>query len=219
VAIPSTHISLLCDVRTGGRQDEAWTVFHARYRSVILGWCLRRGLSAENAEDLTQDVLVKLFQHLPNYSHDPARGQFRGWLKTVVSNALSDFWRRQGRRPERAGVGGSAFLDRLGELANPEPAGELSVVIEEHAQTTAAKILDQVRARVKETTWQAFYQTMVEQRPAAVIAADLKLSVASVYKATYRVKQMLQEEYRHVYHLRGDANPLPGPADPGETPA
>jgi hypothetical protein len=51
---------------------------------------------------------------------------------------------------------------------------------------------------VKETTWQAFYQTMVEQRPAAQVAGDLGLSVATVYKAGYRVKRMLLEEYRHV---------------------
>jgi RNA polymerase sigma-70 factor (ECF subfamily) len=219
VQIPSTHISLLCDVGAPGRQDEAWAVFQARYRDVILGWCLRRGLSPESAEDLTQDVLLKLFEQLPHYSHDPSRGQFRGWLKAVVNNALTDFWRRQQRRPERGGVGGTAFLERLGELASPEPASELSVAIEEHAQTTAAEIFERVRAKVKETTWQAFYQTMVEQRPAALVATELNLSVASVYKANYRVKQMVQEEYRHVYHPSGEPDPLSGPADTGETSA
>jgi RNA polymerase sigma-70 factor (ECF subfamily) len=94
VAIPSTHISLLSDLREDGRHDEAWAVFHARYRGVILGWCLRRGLPPDSAEDLTQDILLKLFQELPRYRHDPARGQFRGWLKVVVNNALTDFWRR-----------------------------------------------------------------------------------------------------------------------------
>jgi RNA polymerase sigma-70 factor (ECF subfamily) len=217
--IPSTHISLLCDVGAGERRDEAWAVFQARYRDVIHGWCLRRGLSPECAEDLTQDVLLKLFEQLPRYSHDPSRGQFRGWLKAVVNNALTDFWRRQNRRPERGGVGGTAFLERLGELASPEPAGELSVAIEAHAQTTAGEILDRVRDKVKETTWQAFYQTMVGQRPAAELAAELNLSVASVYKATYRVKQMVQEEYRHAYQPSGDSDRLPGSADAGETPA
>src|SRR5262249_22416010 len=114
VPIPSTHISLLCDLRADNRQDRAWTVFHARYRGVIFGWCLRRGLSSEGAEDLTQDVLLKLFQQLPRYSHDPARGQFRGWLKAVVNNTLTDFWRRQRQRPDQGPIGGTTFLERLG---------------------------------------------------------------------------------------------------------
>src|SRR5262245_35277054 len=28
--IPSTHVSLLCELREGGRRDEAWAVFEAR---------------------------------------------------------------------------------------------------------------------------------------------------------------------------------------------
>ena len=218
MAIPSTHISLLCDVRTDGRRDEAWAVFHTRYRAVILGWCLRRGLPPDAAEDLTQDVLLKLFRHLPRYRHDPARGQFRGWLKTVVNNALTDFWRRQQGRPER-GVGGTAFLERLGDLASPEAAAELSGAIEDRSRTTAAEVLERVRARLKETTWQAFYQTVVDERPAAEVAAELKLSVASVYKASYRVKQMLLEEYRHVHGNHGDPDTLPGTGDVGPAPA
>jgi len=217
--IPSTHISLLCDVREGARRHEAWAVFQTRYRGVIVGWCLRRGLSADSAEDLTQDVMLKLFQQLPQHSHDPSRGQFRGWLKAVVNNALTDFWRRQRRRPERGGVGGTAFQERLGDLASPEAAGELSEVIEGHARTTAAEVLERVRAKLKETTWQAFYQTMVEQRPAAEVAAELKLSVASVYKANYRVKQMLLQEYRHGHEPSSHPDPLPGPGDAPEIPA
>ena len=218
MAIPSTHISLLCELgKSGG--DESWTVFHARYRGVIFGWCQHRGLSPDDAEDLTQDVLLKLFQQLPQYRHDPARGLFRSWLKTVVNNALTDFWRRQQQRLERT-VNNTALLDQQGGLASPEAATELSIAIEDQAQTIAADILERVRVKVRETTWQAFYQMMVEQRPAAEVAEALNLSVATVYKANYRVKHMLLQEYHHVHTQRGvPDDPLPGPRDAGETPA
>jgi RNA polymerase sigma-70 factor (ECF subfamily) len=208
----------LCDLREGVRREEAWAAFQARYRDVIFGWCLRRGLSAHTAEDLTQDVLLKLFEQLPRYQHDPQRGQFRGWLKTVVNNALTDFWRKQRRRPERDAVGGSHFHERLGDVESPEAAGELSSVIESQAQATATEVFDRVRAKVKDTTWQAFFERMVEGRPVADVAADLNLSITSVYKASYRVKQMLLEEYRHVRDHRGDPDPVPGSADAPEPP-
>jgi RNA polymerase sigma-70 factor (ECF subfamily) len=219
VAIPSTHISLLCELGEGGGHDEAWTAFDARYRGVILGWCLRRGLPPDGAEDLTQDILLKLFQQLPRYSHDPARGPFRSWLKAVVNNALTDFWRGQRKRPERGGLGGTAFLERLGGLASPEAATDLSSAIEDQAQAIAAEVLERVRTKVKETTWQAFYQTMVEQRPAAEVAAALNLSIATVYKSNYRIKQMLLQEYRHVHAHRGGPDPLPGSGDAEQAPA
>jgi RNA polymerase sigma-70 factor (ECF subfamily) len=217
VSMPSTHISLLCDIREDHCRDEAWAAFHARYHDVILNWCVRRGLPRDDTEDLTQDVLLKLFRQLPTYNHDPARGQFRGWLKVVVNNALTDFWRQ--RRPESAAVGGTTFLMWVAEVASPEAAIELSTAIEDHARTIAAQIVERVRAKLKETTWQAFYQTMIDERPAAEVAAGLNLHVTSVYKATYRVKQMLLQEYRHVHLPGGDPSPVSGAGGARETPA
>jgi RNA polymerase sigma factor (sigma-70 family) len=118
VPIPTTHASLLDDIRADRRRDEVWAVFDARYHGVILGWCVRRGLSLDEAEDLTQDVMLKLFQQLPWYTHDPDRGRFRNWLKTVVNNAIIDFWRLRERREERPAVGGTNFLDLAAGLAS-----------------------------------------------------------------------------------------------------
>src|SRR5262249_25254569 len=113
---PSTHFSLLGGLRDDHRRDELWAAFSARYRDVIVGWCVRRGLRGADAEDLVQDVLLKLFQQLPAHRHDPARGRFRSWLKAVVNNTLTDYWRRRG--PDRGAVGGTAFLARAAELAS-----------------------------------------------------------------------------------------------------
>jgi RNA polymerase sigma-70 factor (ECF subfamily) len=212
VDLPSTHASLLCDLREDNRRDETWAMFHSRYHRVILRWCARRGLPWDAAEDLTQDVLLKLFQRLPEYQHDPARGQFRGWLKAVVNNALTDFWRRQ----SGCAVGGTAFLVRAAVLPSPEAAVELSTAIEGHARVTAAVVVERVRAKLKETTWEAFYQVMVEGRPGAEVAAGLNLSIASVYKATYRVKQMLLQESRDAFI---SSDPVSGSGGAGETPA
>ena len=106
--IPSTHDSLLAAL---GQEpaESAWAAFHDRYREVILAWCRRRGLEAE-AEDVTQEILLKLLRVLPQHVHDPGHGLFRSWLKTVVQNALRDYWRKNQRHPEPPGIGGSTFL-------------------------------------------------------------------------------------------------------------
>lgn len=208
MSIPSTHFSLLRDIQTDGRQEDAWTAFHSRYHGVILNWCSRRGLPLDEGEDLTQDVMVKLFQQLPKYHHNPDRGQFRGWLKTVVNNAIVDYWRRRQRREESPAIGGTTFLDMAAGLASPEAALELSTEIERHATTSAAEIIERVRAKLKDSTWQAFYLSTVDERPASEIAASLNLSIAAVYKATYRVKQLLLEEHRHAQLSHGGSDSL-----------
>jgi RNA polymerase sigma-70 factor (ECF subfamily) len=193
--LPSTHASLLFALQRADHREEAWAGFHARYRDVILGWCRRQGFRPDAAEDLTQDVLLKLFRELPRHTHDPARGRFRSWLKAVVHNALADFRRRRQNHPNPSAVGGTAFLERVARLEAPESVEDLTDTIERHAGRTAAEVFARVRARLEETTWQAFYQRMVEQRPAADVAAALGLSVGAVYKYTLRVKEMVIREY------------------------
>jgi RNA polymerase sigma-70 factor (ECF subfamily) len=209
--IPSTHASLFVPLQQGEQSPAAWAAFHARYHDVILTWCRRRELSSACAEDLTQEIWLKLLRDIHTYN--PEKGRLRSWLKTVVNNTLTDYWRRQQAKPERGGVGGSAFLERLAGLADPEAAEELSGAIERQTNSSAADILARVQARLHQTTWQAFYQTLIEQRPAKEVAQELGLSVSAVYKHTYRVKQMLHEEYLHVHPSEPGAH-LPGDDDP-----
>jgi len=213
--LPSTHASVFLPAdRDGVFPADRLEALHRRYRDVILGWCRRRELSAECAEDVAQEIWLKLAREI--HTFDPAKGRFRSWLKAVVNNAVVDYWRRQDRQPVRAGVGGSVFLERLANLAGPEASAELSVVIERQADNIATEVLARVRARLNESTWQSFYLSQVERRSAGEVAKKLGIGIASVYKNTYRVKQMLQEEYKHVHpdgqgivlSERDDAEPI-----------
>ena len=71
MTIPSTHMSLLRALGEESRREDAWAVFQACYREVILGWCRRRGLDRHTAEDLTQEILIKLLEALPHTSTTP----------------------------------------------------------------------------------------------------------------------------------------------------
>ena len=196
MTIPSTHLSLLQALGKEGRRDDAWAVFQAGYRDVIHGWCQRYGLDLHAAEDLTQEILIKLLEALPHHEHNPQRGRFRSWLKTVVRHVLADRRRRQRRRLEPGGVGGSTALEWLGELPSPDAVEELSVAVERRAAAWEAEVLDRVRAKVAPASWAAFCQRMIERRPAADVAAELGLSVGAVYKAAERIKRMVIEECR-----------------------
>jgi RNA polymerase sigma-70 factor (ECF subfamily) len=194
MTIPSTHISLLCALGEESRQEDAWAVFQAAYREVILGWCKRRGLNRDAAEDLTQEILIKLLNALPHYKHQADRGRFRSWLKTVVENVLSDHLRRQRRRPEPVGVGGSAALERLYDVPTPVAAEELSDAVDKRTSAWEAEVLDRVRARVEPASWEAFCRRMIGRRPASEVAAELGLTVGAVYKAAERIKRMVIQE-------------------------
>ena len=54
--------------------------------------------------------------------------------------------------------------------------------------------MELIRAEFKESTWQAFYRTAVDARPAAEVAEELGISLRAVYQAKYRVMRRIRRE-------------------------
>jgi RNA polymerase sigma-70 factor, ECF subfamily len=94
----------------------AWEKLVVRYSKRIYNLCYRFVERADQAEDLTQDVFVKVFRNLNNYK--PETGSFVTWLMSVSRNLLIDHYRQS--KDERATVSASgdeeeeqSFLETL----------------------------------------------------------------------------------------------------------
>jgi len=81
------------------RGDEtAWRELVARHTRRVFGIAYRFVGRVDEAEDLTQDIFVKVFQSLDRYRESD--GAFSTWVGTVARNHAIDDYRR--RRQERA---------------------------------------------------------------------------------------------------------------------
>src|SRR6266478_6773050 len=88
--LPTTRVTLLIQLRQEPSDQAGWDEFVERYGRHIYRWCRQWKLQDADAEDVTQDILVKLIQKLRAFAYDPSRS-FRGWLKTVTHHAWRDF--------------------------------------------------------------------------------------------------------------------------------
>ena len=70
----------------------AWEGLVATYHRRIYAHCYRFTGSHVEAEDMTQDIFVKLYCNLSSY--DTGRGSFHHWLQNVTRNHLVDYFRR-----------------------------------------------------------------------------------------------------------------------------
>src|SRR5690349_3856948 len=95
-----TSPTLLGRLRQNPTDQAAWDAFVARYGPKILGWCRQWDVRGADAEDVAQNVLLKLAQKMRDFAYDRSRS-FRGWLKTITRHACSDFLESR----ERAGQG------------------------------------------------------------------------------------------------------------------
>jgi RNA polymerase sigma-70 factor (ECF subfamily) len=189
MADSGTRITLLGRLRRDPTNQTAWNEFVDQYGPKIMGWCQKWRLQEADAQDVTQNVLLKLAEKLRDFSYDPTRS-FRAWLKTVAQNACSDFL--QGRQKPGLGSGDSL----IGQfLLNAEARQDLLQHLEqEFDREILEEAMLRVRLRVAPQTWQAFWLTAYESLSGAEAAARIPMQVAQVYVAKRRVQKMLQEE-------------------------
>jgi len=185
-----TSMTLLDQLHDNPSDPRAWSLFVERYQPRIHAWCLTWGLQPSDAEDVVQDVLVKLFAAMSKFQYDPARS-FRAWLKTVTKHVWCDFLAARRKDPGRT----AGPIDTIADSSDAR--SDLERQIEDAFDAELIELaMDRVRKRVKPATWQAFQLTVVEGLSGADAAQKLQIPVAHVFVAKNRVQKMLQEEAR-----------------------
>ena len=70
----------------------AWTELVKTHHRRVYALCYRFTGSGSDAEDLTQDVFLKVYGNLSSFDTD--RGSFQTWITTLTRNLLVDHFRR-----------------------------------------------------------------------------------------------------------------------------
>jgi RNA polymerase sigma-70 factor (ECF subfamily) len=177
----STPVSLLERLRRPG--DEAsWARFVDLYTPLLLHWARRTGLKEPDAADLIQEVFQILVQKLPGFAYDRNRS-FRGWLHTVLLNQWRTGLRRRTEQP----------LDD-GDADRVEAADQDGFIEKEYRDYLISRALQVMETDFQPSTWQACWQHVACNKPAATVAAELGITVRAVYLAKARVLRRLREE-------------------------
>jgi RNA polymerase sigma-70 factor (ECF subfamily) len=173
---------------------EAWDEFVRRYHPMIHAWCVKWGLQVSDADDVAQDVLVKLLAAMRKFQYDPSRS-FSGWLRIVTHNTWTDFCNDRRKEPGQIDPGIS-----IAESGAPrvEFEHQIESLFDRDLFETAMR---RIAKRVKPVTWDAFQLTALEGLSGQVVGERLKIPVAHVYVAKNRVQKLIQEEIRK---MKGD---------------
>lgn len=185
-----TSVSLLARLGQGEEDLEAWQEFVDRYGSRIFEWCRNRRLQPHDAEDVTQEVLIRLAKSLGSFEYDQTQ-TFRGWLRRITENAVIDFF-RQRRSRGRISVGyelleGTEAREDLTQRLND--AFDLELLDVAKAR---------VKSRVENRRWRAWEMTAVDGQTGESVAAQLEMKVPTVYSSRYQVQKMIADEVKRL---------------------
>ncbi len=131
----------------------AWAALVRAHHGRVYGLCFRFTGSPQDAEDLTQDVFLKMYGRLGAF--DGARGSLAVWVTTVTRNHLVDHYRRS--RVERASESLDAGWDLPAEEVRQFPledtrpgphAQALQRELEREVQGALARVSPELREAV-----------------------------------------------------------------------
>ena len=78
--------------RCVGGDAAAWEEIVQRFHRRIYNVCYRFAGDADSAQDLTQEVFIKMYRTLSTY--DSGKGAFMTWVTTITRNLLVDHFRK-----------------------------------------------------------------------------------------------------------------------------
>ncbi len=185
----TTSLTLLNKIRDESGNNEVWREFVERYGTRIYQWALTRKLQASDAEDVTQDVLLKLARNFAKFEYDPEQS-FRGWLRRVTENTITDFVRARANR--EPALGGTEVL----EVVASQPA---RLQLHEYlAEAFDLEVLEEaksrVRKRVNEKRWESWDLLANHGKSGQEVASVLGISAGVAYANKNHVQKLIKEE-------------------------
>jgi RNA polymerase sigma factor (sigma-70 family) len=177
-----TNVALIAKVRD--RSDvESWRQFYQFYQPLLARYMRRLGLDDHTANDVIQDVFVRLLQALPTFQLDSERGRFRAYLWRLTYSALVDQARRVKARRQAEEHWVKRF-QRDDEAESRKLHEELNEINQQQILEIA---MPRVRALMSSRAWKCFEERCLRDRPGAVIAAEMGMTDKAVFVYASRV--------------------------------
>jgi RNA polymerase sigma-70 factor (ECF subfamily) len=186
----STSNSLLARARA--HDADAWRRLAQLYAPVVYQWARRAGLQASDTLDVGQEVFRTVADRLGDFRTSGSGDSFRAWLWGITHNKLREHFRRRGESAQ--GAGGTDAHQRLQSLADAPPHETADIDIAAAHADVVQRAMQFLQSEFEPRTMQAFWQSAIDGRSTADIAADLRMTPKAVRQAKHRVLSRLRDE-------------------------
>ncbi len=184
---PKTLLRKIAEYANGDDSAE-WARFVELYTPVIRAFiCTREDLGEADADDVVQEIFVRLVNVLRAGIYRPEKGRFRAYLGTMVRRLLIDRHRRALAR----GAGEIVSADDVELLSATPDAAEVVDMRLREARHAAAVEHVLSRTMLDARTVAAYRAYAIDGEPAADVAARLGITVNTLRQIKFRVGRMI----------------------------
>lgn len=187
-------------IRARRGEESAFAELLRRYRASVFNLCLRMLKNRDDAEDVAQDVFIKVFAMLDRYDE---RYAFRSWIFKIAANQSIDFIRKNRIKllslDEPVHYGGEE-IERQFPDERPTPSDDLE-------QKQLGKLLREITDELP-----PHYRSMIvlrhqEQMSYEEIASIMDLPLGTVKARIHRARALMKDK---LERRRVGSRPLRG---------
>jgi RNA polymerase sigma-70 factor (ECF subfamily) len=198
--LEDAHVAALLVRRCVAGDTAAWEEIVQRYHRRIYNICYRFAGSGNDAEDLAQEVFIKMYRTLITY--DVERGAFMTWVTTITRNLLVDHFRkaRQERMTESLDTISSDHEDamplseRIPDL-NPGPDTKVQ---SRETREVVHEALQKLSPELREAVILRDLQDLEYREIAAVLKVPEGTVKSRINRGRAELARLLQRTYRQV---------------------
>jgi RNA polymerase sigma-70 factor, ECF subfamily len=190
-----TPLSLLERLRHGN-DDNSWQRLSDLYLPLVKGWLNKHGLPRDDADDLTQEIMLVILRELPNFDHSGRTGAFRSWLRTITVHRVRGYWRSMHTLPDQAA------LDVLDQLE--DPGSDMARLWDkQHDELVLGRLMELIEPEFSAAAWHTFHRQSIDGLTVSQTAAELGVSANAVLIAKSRVLRRLRDDHQSNAHTAG----------------
>ena len=190
---PATPQSLLVKVvaQVTGERESTWTRFFELYRPVIIKFAEDLG-AREEAEDVAQDVMLKLVEAFQNGAYCREKGRFRSYLAAMIRHEVINRWQKgQARAADRHVSVESGVHPR--ELAVPSVTASVLDAKWRLARHAAAVEHVLTKTALSQKSRQIYRAYVLDEQPIGTVAAQFDVPKNAVSQVKTRVERMIAD--------------------------
>lgn len=172
------------------QDDTAWNRFLERFRTPIISFCRKLGLSSSDAEDVAQETLLAFLESYRKKAYKRGRGRLSHYLFGIAHNKILLARRKIAAQERQVGHSdeGTGFWSAV-----PDPSAAEDAWEREWREAVLSQCLDQIRREVSFQTFEAFRLVVFEQMEPAAVAERLEMTRNAVFIAKHRVGNRLRD--------------------------
>jgi RNA polymerase sigma-70 factor (ECF subfamily) len=177
--VTDNELVQLC-IKLGGKDDRPVQELFQRYQNVIWRVCYSFMKNPQDAEDLTQEVLLRVYRNLSGFE---GRSALKTWIYRIAINTCQNEIRRRKRRPQQAELDVYAVADVLPATVTTESEWQ-----KKNLQNQLALAF----AKLRPEEFDILTLHDVEERPYAEIAEMLSITLSAAKMRAKRARESLK---------------------------